>query len=76
MNLDPILPPRWSLQLVETRPSGVRVLPFAVAADGSASIRLDDVPSDAALTLVVGATTPGTRNPAIYQLLPGSRSGE
>lgn len=76
VSLDPKLPQRWSLQLVETRPSGVRVLPFAVAADGSASIRLDDVPSDAALTLVVGATTPGTRNPAIYRLLPGSRSGQ
>lgn len=70
-----LLPQRWGLQLVARSHSALAVRRFAADAAGAADLRLEDIPDDATVTLVVSALTPGTRSPAGYALAEGAGAG-
>jgi hypothetical protein len=67
LRVDAQVPEQWNLRLVRWTPSGVLVDPVAVAADGSATIALDETASRS--TLVIAPTAPRTTLSANYSLL-------
>jgi hypothetical protein len=68
--IDPALPQRWLLRAVIDHGEGLEVKRFAVDNDGRAALRLDEIPADARLTVLVSGLTPGSRHPAGYSLGP------
>jgi hypothetical protein len=70
--LDPTLPQRWAVQLVQEQPGAIDVQRLGVSADGRAQLRRSDIPPDAKLTLVVSGLTPGTRHGSGYRLSPAA----
>lgn len=71
MRLMPTLSQRWGVQAVVS--SGGRILQVerpAIDADGRGRIRIADIPGAAQVTLAVSSLTPGTRQLAVYRVLP------
>jgi hypothetical protein len=66
LRVDAQVPEQWNLRLVRWTPSSVLVDPVAVAADGSATIALDETASRS--TLVIAPTAPRTTLSANYSL--------
>ena len=66
--VDPRLPQVWGLQVIVDDGERLSVQRFEADADGRAVIDITDIPPDGSLTLVVSGLTPGTRNPARYEI--------
>ena len=77
--VDPLLPQHWGVQAIVIdegaeapgtsagRPP-VSVHRFATSADGTATIRIDDIPGSARVIVAISGLTPATREEARYRL--------
>jgi len=71
MRLQPTLGQRWAVQAIMS--DAGRILQIerpVIGADGRGEIRIDDIPGSAQVTLAVSSLTPGTRQHAVYRVLP------